>query len=364
MEQSPLLYRREMPGLIEIEERLKQMEATFDTPPSLILDNGTDSIKYGFSGQPLPKTIKLPENPCPIKRGVIENFEAVSTLWSSIIDRDFTEDLDIVLLDAPFPEKSQRKQLASIFFEQYAVRSLSFLNSAVASLFSTGKTKGLVLSIGEGITFVAPIFESCMLSRKLIMNVAGKDVTMAMGKELGVAESVAKVAKEKFGAVKVKGKEGDEQECGLILPDGRSVKISSKARHNASELLFKSTEDRKETVQSMVLESLKQCPSDIRPRSVVLAGGSTLLKGLRQRLAAEFAGANLEVLAETRRQHAAWIGASMLSSFSTFSEMRVTVCEYKENPELIFNRDIGLSLIHICRCRRYAVCRSRWSPYH
>eukprot|EP00826_Nyctotherus_ovalis_P028475 TRINITY_DN22497_c0_g1_i2.p1 TRINITY_DN22497_c0_g1~~TRINITY_DN22497_c0_g1_i2.p1 ORF type:complete len:355 (-),score=79.66 TRINITY_DN22497_c0_g1_i2:8-1072(-) len=25
---------------------------------------------------------------------------------------------------------------------------------------------------------------------------------------------------------------------------------------------------------------------------------------------------------------------------------------------------IGLSLIHICRCRRYAVCRSRWSPYH
>ena len=25
---------------------------------------------------------------------------------------------------------------------------------------------------------------------------------------------------------------------------------------------------------------------------------------------------------------------------------------------------VGLSLIHIWRCRRYAVCRSRWSPYH
>eukprot|EP00826_Nyctotherus_ovalis_P000964 TRINITY_DN10094_c0_g1_i3.p1 TRINITY_DN10094_c0_g1~~TRINITY_DN10094_c0_g1_i3.p1 ORF type:complete len:165 (-),score=37.07 TRINITY_DN10094_c0_g1_i3:12-506(-) len=25
---------------------------------------------------------------------------------------------------------------------------------------------------------------------------------------------------------------------------------------------------------------------------------------------------------------------------------------------------MDLSLIHICRCRRYAVCRSRWSPYH
>eukprot|EP00826_Nyctotherus_ovalis_P020863 TRINITY_DN16626_c0_g2_i1.p1 TRINITY_DN16626_c0_g2~~TRINITY_DN16626_c0_g2_i1.p1 ORF type:complete len:129 (-),score=21.16 TRINITY_DN16626_c0_g2_i1:9-395(-) len=26
--------------------------------------------------------------------------------------------------------------------------------------------------------------------------------------------------------------------------------------------------------------------------------------------------------------------------------------------------NLKLSLIHICRCRRYAVCRSRWSPYH
>eukprot|EP00826_Nyctotherus_ovalis_P044863 TRINITY_DN488_c0_g1_i15.p1 TRINITY_DN488_c0_g1~~TRINITY_DN488_c0_g1_i15.p1 ORF type:complete len:111 (+),score=5.84 TRINITY_DN488_c0_g1_i15:175-507(+) len=25
---------------------------------------------------------------------------------------------------------------------------------------------------------------------------------------------------------------------------------------------------------------------------------------------------------------------------------------------------LGLSLIHICRCRRLLTCRSRWSPYH
>eukprot|EP00826_Nyctotherus_ovalis_P032894 TRINITY_DN2650_c0_g1_i15.p1 TRINITY_DN2650_c0_g1~~TRINITY_DN2650_c0_g1_i15.p1 ORF type:complete len:213 (-),score=51.23 TRINITY_DN2650_c0_g1_i15:27-665(-) len=30
----------------------------------------------------------------------------------------------------------------------------------------------------------------------------------------------------------------------------------------------------------------------------------------------------------------------------------------------ILPKIIYLSLIHICRCRRYAVCRSRWSPYH
>ena len=26
--------------------------------------------------------------------------------------------------------------------------------------------------------------------------------------------------------------------------------------------------------------------------------------------------------------------------------------------------NLGLSLIHICRCRRLLTCRSRWSPYH
>eukprot|EP00826_Nyctotherus_ovalis_P058177 TRINITY_DN7980_c0_g1_i6.p1 TRINITY_DN7980_c0_g1~~TRINITY_DN7980_c0_g1_i6.p1 ORF type:complete len:214 (+),score=33.67 TRINITY_DN7980_c0_g1_i6:198-839(+) len=31
---------------------------------------------------------------------------------------------------------------------------------------------------------------------------------------------------------------------------------------------------------------------------------------------------------------------------------------------LKLDNDSDLSLIHICRCRRYAVCRSRWSPYH
>eukprot|EP00826_Nyctotherus_ovalis_P019776 TRINITY_DN16142_c0_g2_i1.p1 TRINITY_DN16142_c0_g2~~TRINITY_DN16142_c0_g2_i1.p1 ORF type:complete len:253 (+),score=44.72 TRINITY_DN16142_c0_g2_i1:109-867(+) len=52
-------------------------------------------------------------------------------------------------------------------------------------------------------------------------------------------------------------------------------------------------------------------------------------------------------------------------------EMSLTITTVEENaicypkiskvPKFITN---NLSLIHICRCRRYAVCRSRWSPYH
>eukprot|EP00826_Nyctotherus_ovalis_P034349 TRINITY_DN2844_c0_g2_i4.p3 TRINITY_DN2844_c0_g2~~TRINITY_DN2844_c0_g2_i4.p3 ORF type:complete len:217 (+),score=65.46 TRINITY_DN2844_c0_g2_i4:468-1118(+) len=36
----------------------------------------------------------------------------------------------------------------------------------------------------------------------------------------------------------------------------------------------------------------------------------------------------------------------------------------EEKVKTVRENGISLSLIHICRCRRYAVCRSRWSPYH
>eukprot|EP00826_Nyctotherus_ovalis_P058184 TRINITY_DN7982_c0_g1_i24.p1 TRINITY_DN7982_c0_g1~~TRINITY_DN7982_c0_g1_i24.p1 ORF type:complete len:186 (+),score=35.72 TRINITY_DN7982_c0_g1_i24:137-694(+) len=37
---------------------------------------------------------------------------------------------------------------------------------------------------------------------------------------------------------------------------------------------------------------------------------------------------------------------------------------FKLQPRKYIIQLFDLSLIHICRCRRYAVCRSRWSPYH
>eukprot|EP00826_Nyctotherus_ovalis_P014261 TRINITY_DN13956_c0_g3_i2.p4 TRINITY_DN13956_c0_g3~~TRINITY_DN13956_c0_g3_i2.p4 ORF type:complete len:102 (+),score=30.05 TRINITY_DN13956_c0_g3_i2:424-729(+) len=36
----------------------------------------------------------------------------------------------------------------------------------------------------------------------------------------------------------------------------------------------------------------------------------------------------------------------------------------REEREGIYWQDNNLSLIHICRCRRSTLCRSRWSPYH
>ena len=39
-------------------------------------------------------------------------------------------------------------------------------------------------------------------------------------------------------------------------------------------------------------------------------------------------------------------------------------CFYYVTTRYVLTFILQLSLIHIWRCRRYAVCRSRWSPYH
>ena len=50
--------------------------------------------------------------------------------------------------------------------------------------------------------------------------------------------------------------------------------------------------------------------------------------------------------------------------------IKLYICCWRTTPILLWNYQLSifihmyLSLIHIWRCRRYAVCRSRWSPYH
>ena len=53
--------------------------------------------------------------------------------------------------------------MASIMFEKFKVESLALVNTAVLSLFSTGKTSGIVVECGEGNSYAVPIFEGYAL---------------------------------------------------------------------------------------------------------------------------------------------------------------------------------------------------------
>ena len=61
------------------------------------------------------------------------------------------------------------------------------------------------------------------------------------------------------------------------------------------------------------------------------------------------------------------ISSEPLNIFTTKLRMLYVICIWECSREKSFScyfQDQGLSLIHIWRCRRVTVCRSRWSPYH
>jgi len=74
---------------------------------------------------------------------------------------------------------------------------------------------------------------------------------------------------------------------------------------------------------------------------IVLAGGSTIIPGFKERFEKEIniiaehsAKTDINVFADLHRKNAAWIGGSMLASFSTFKDMTITKEDYDNTADI------------------------------
>lgn len=102
----------------------------------------------------------------PIKRGIIEDFDHMQKLWEHIFVNELNLDpknMDVLITDSPMNTKENKQKIAKIMFEEFKVESLTIINTAVLSLFSTGKTTGVVVECGEGVSYTVPIFEGYAL---------------------------------------------------------------------------------------------------------------------------------------------------------------------------------------------------------
>ena len=68
--------------------------------------------------------------------------------------------------------------MAEIFFESFNVPALYVSVQAVLSLYSSGRTTGVVLDIGDGVAHSVPIYEGFALPHSITRSdIAGRDVT-------------------------------------------------------------------------------------------------------------------------------------------------------------------------------------------
>jgi len=364
----------------------------------VVIDNGSGLIKAGFAGVETPKLIfpayvgrpkhlrvmagaaegdvfvgdkakelrGILKLSYPTKHGVIVDWEDMHQhIWQHTYNElQCVQDQHPVLLtEAPLNPKQNRGKAAEIFFETFNVPALYIQIQPILSLYASGRTTGVVLDSGDGVTNAVPVYEGFTLPHAITrMDVAGRDITQYLQLLLRKAGytfhttsefEVVKDIKEKmfYVAFNIEKQEKDDTDDVVTedtykLPDGNTIQLGGE-KFRAPEVLFNPSLIGAEYggIHHLLVDSITRCDMDIR-RSlfshIILAGGSTMFEGFGDRLLTEVRklaprDTKIKIWAPPERILSAWIGGSILASLATFKKMWVTRKEYD---------DVGKNIIY------------------
>jgi actin-related protein len=157
----------------------------------------------------------------------------------------------VLVTATPLSPSATREKMMEIMFEKFGVPAFYVGIQAVLSLYSAGRTTGVVLECGEGASHTAATFERYALPRGVLqMRPAGRDITEWFHKSLYnrgyvLATSAGlEIVREAKGQVCYVAQDyeaelvrAEESPATYVLPDCTEM-VLGKARITASELLF------------------------------------------------------------------------------------------------------------------------------
>eukprot|EP01084_Bolivina_argentea_P163109 283803_1 len=317
--------------------------------PCIIIDNGSSTIKAGFSTNetPLsvfPSVISKPrfvfqpvamknsvpyigdeaiskrglelDITYPIKKGIITNFDGISQIWQHTFNEELKigkapyEDLnlnacDVLLTEPVFNPDAKREKTIEIMFEKFNVNACYLACDAVLSLYASGRTTGCVWNSGKNVSHIVPIYEGKVVKHAVMrQDIGGDDITEHLAwifTERGYAFTtpveidIVRDIKHKLGYVAL-DMEAEmkrlETECYKYeLPDGFIIEPSTELIR-ATEMMFQPNWRGYEFagIHDMIIESIEKCDECFRNdlyANIVLAGGNTMLRDADKRLKQE-----------------------------------------------------------------------------
>ena len=176
------------------------MDSRLSNQP-VVIDNGSGLIKTGFAGGNVPRATfrscvgrlkhsrampggvfqgldycigaKAEEHrgaltlTYPMEHGVVHDWNDMEKLWQYVYSKDNlsvnSEDHAVLLTEAPLNPYSNREKSAELFFENFNVPALYLAIQAILSLYASGRTTGVVLDCGDGVTHAVPVYEGNLM---------------------------------------------------------------------------------------------------------------------------------------------------------------------------------------------------------